>query len=240
MNPSEPTPLHCRPEAFEALAEELDGLDTTRGLLRCAVAVSMHRLPDADADEVERQIEQLAESVAERVRSDQPRALLAHAHEVLFDEARFAGNTTDYYHPFNSYMPKVLETKRGNPISLALLYKCVLESLGVRVLGINVPGHFLAGVVGLQPDASHPLAAKPLLIDPFHHGRTLSREEAFARIEEIAGGSVLRDEALLRPATHVEWITRLIQNLVAAFDRLGKRDDMAAMLELRALVESIR
>lgn len=238
MNPSEPTPLHCHPRAFEALAEEIDGIDTTRGLVRCAVAVSMHQLDTADPDAVEGEIVTLATSISDRVNTDQPRALLAHAHAVLFDEARFAGNTTDYYHPDNSHLPRVLETRQGLPITLVLLYKAVLETVGVRVLGINAPGHFLAGVSD-TPDSAKPGAPK-LLIDPFHGGKMLSREEAFGRIEEIAGGSVVRDDALLRPATHTEWLIRLIQNLVTAFDKQDRRDDMAAMLEMRALVESIR
>ncbi len=242
MNPSEPTPLHCRPYAFEALAAELEGIDTTRGLVRCAVAVAMHQLDDADPDAVEAQIITLATSIRDRVNTDQPRALLAHAHAVLFDEARFAGNTDDYYHPDNSYLPRVLETRQGLPITLVLLYKAVLETLGLRVVGINAPGHFLAGVQDAENGPADPAGspkAVRLLIDPFHGGKMLSREEAFARIEEIAGGMVARDDALLRPATHTQWLIRLIQNLVTAFDKLGRRDDMNAMLELRSLVESI-
>ncbi|MEM1028337.1 MAG: transglutaminase-like domain-containing protein [Planctomycetota bacterium] len=261
MNPSEPTPLHCHPRAFEALAEEIDGIDTTRGLVRCAVAVSMHELGDADPDAVEGEIVTLATSIRDRVNTDQLQALLAHAHAVLFDEARFAGNTDDYYHPDNSYLPRVLETRQGLPITLVLIYKAVLETLGVRVLGVNAPGHFLAGVRDSTPAPTPGNAApggttaddsyldqagvnKPnaplLLIDPFHGGKMLNREEAFTRIEEIAGGSVVRDDALLRPATHTEWLIRLIQNLVTAFDKQNRRDDMSAMLELRALVESVR
>ncbi|MEM9417852.1 MAG: transglutaminase-like domain-containing protein [Planctomycetota bacterium] len=238
MNPSEPTPLHCRPQAFEALAEELDAIDTARGLVRCAVAVSMHQLEDANPDNVEGEIVTLATSISDRVNSAQTQALLAHTHAVLFEEARFTGNTSDYYHPDNSYLPRVLETRQGLPITLVLLYKAVLETVGVRVLGINAPGHFLAGVSDL-PENEKPGTPK-LLIDPFHGGKMLNREEAFSRIEEIAGGSVLRDDSLLRPATHTEWLIRLIQNLVTAFDKLNQRDDMAAMLEMRALVESVR
>lgn len=238
MNPSEPTPLHCRACAFETLAEELDGIDTTRGLVRCAAAVSMHELQDVDPDAVERQINELAVSISDRVNTDQPQALIAHAHAVLFDEARYAGNTSEYYHPHNSYLPRVIESRQGLPITLVLLYKAVLETLGLRVLGINAPGHFLAGVSESLEDATP--GSPKLLIDPFYGGKMLTREEAFQRIEEIAGGSVLRDDTLLRPATHTEWLIRLIQNLVTAFDKLDRRDDMAAMLELRALVESIR
>ncbi|MEL7090086.1 MAG: hypothetical protein AAGL98_16885, partial [Planctomycetota bacterium] len=73
MNPLEPTPLHCRPDAFEALAVELEALDTTRGLLRCAVAVSMHQLDGVSLQDTEAQIDALAASIADRVQGHQPR-----------------------------------------------------------------------------------------------------------------------------------------------------------------------
>lgn len=248
MNHPESPPLHCRPEAFEALALELDAIDTTRGLVRCAVAVAMHQLHDADPDAVEAQLDALAGTIGERVQNAQPRALLAHAHAVLFDEARFTGNADDYYHPDNSYLPRILETRRGLPLTLVLLYKAVLEPLGLPVRGINAPGHFLAGVMEtsagddaklVHADSGGAVAGQ-LLIDPFHGGKLLTREEAFARIEDIAGGSVMHHDSLLRPATHTQWLTRLIQNLVTAFDKRGRRDDMAAMHEMRTLVESIQ
>ncbi|MEO1235704.1 MAG: transglutaminase-like domain-containing protein [Planctomycetota bacterium] len=236
MNPVPPTPppapLHCRPEAFDTLARSLEAVDTTRGLVRCAVAVSMHQHPDADADAVERELQRLSQTIADRTQSDHPPALLAHAHAVLFDEAGFAGNTDDYYHPDNSYLHRVLDTKRGLPITLTLVYKAVLEPLGLRVRGVNAPGHFLAAV----HDRDH---GPPTLIDPFHGGKLLTREEAFTRIETVAGGAVVRDDALLPPARHDTWLVRLIQNLVGSFDRLGRRDDMAALNELKALARSI-
>lgn len=234
MMPS-PAPLHCRPEAFDALTHELEALDTTAGLLRCAVAVSMHEMQDVDADAVQQSVTELSESVAERLRSDSPRAVLAHAHEVLFDEARFHGNKSDYYNPRNSYLSAVLKSKQGLPISLVLLYKCVVEPLGIEVKGINAPGHFLAGVV----ERTEGRPAGLMLVDPYDAGRILSREEAFARIEELAGGSVMHSDQLLRPATHAQWLTRLVQNLIGSFDKLGRRDDMAAMMEMRALIESV-
>lgn len=242
MNAPEPTPLHCRPEAFNALATHLDELDTPSGLIRCAVAVSMHELPNAKIDAVQDQIAALADQIKDRLRSTDPRAKLAHAHAVLFEEARFRGNTRDYYHPDNSYLSRVLDTRRGQPLTLVLLYKTVVESLGLRVLGINAPGHFLAGVlerrVTTQRDGLNDPPNRLLLVDAFAGGRTLSRDEAFDRIEQIAGGSVVRDDALLRPATHAQWLLRLIHNLITAFDRRGQRDDMAAMLEMKTLVES--
>ena len=235
-----PTPLHCRAAAFDTLADELDGLDTTRGLVRCATAVAMHRLTDADPDRVEADLQTLTQSISDRLRSDDPRAVLAHAHAVLFDEARFRGNAEDYYDPRNSYLPAVLTRHLGLPITLTLVYKAVLERLGLRVVGVNAPGHFLAGVVGQTPEggASAGRPGVAMVVDPFHGGRVLNRAEAFRLIEQATGGGMPDEESLLHPATHTQWLVRIIQNLAACFDRLGQTDDLHAMLEMRALVET--
>jgi regulator of sirC expression with transglutaminase-like and TPR domain len=77
------------------------------------------------------------------------------------------GNATDYYNPRNSYLPLVLKTREGLPITLTLVYKCVLDGLGLTVHGINAPGHFMAGVESADADGAEPAR---MLVDPFEGG----------------------------------------------------------------------
>ena len=65
---------------------------------------------------------------------------------VLFEEEGFAGNLERYYNALNSYLPVVLNARRGLPIVLGLIYKAVGESAGLLVEGINAPGHFLVRI----------------------------------------------------------------------------------------------
>ncbi len=231
-------PLHCRQDAFTALRDQLPQLNTTDGLVRAAVAISMHELGDADLIEVESSLDDLARQVRERVVGDDPRALVAHAHHVLFEEARFRGNLGDYDNPVNSYLPRVLRTRLGLPITLTLIYKAVLERVGVPAVGINAPGHFLAGVPAVAVGAlSSP--NKLAFIDAFAAGRLLSREEALQRVINTAGGDLLLDENadLLPVATHKHWLLRMIRNLHMGFERRGQFDDVNAMAELSQLVQ---
>ncbi len=84
-----------------------------------------------------------------RVSSGNPKALIARLHQVLFDERGFTGNADDYYAPENSYLPCVLESRRGIPVTLSLIYKSVAQRVGLSARGINTPAHFL-GVGGSQ------------------------------------------------------------------------------------------
>ena len=227
-------PSHCRAQAYDCLSKHLPELDSTRGLLRCAVAISMHELQRVDLAGVESQIDQLVKRVSGRLKSQHARAVMAHMHEVLFEERGFKGNKADYHNPRNSYLPIVLRTGRGLPISLSLLYKCVAEPLGVTVEGINAPGHFMVAVIASGSD--EPVVAETI-IDPFHGGRMLSKDEAVQLSLKAVGGQAMPDNPLAY-ASHRQWLLRMLQNLVGVFERLGQRDDMAAMLELRDLVLS--
>src|SRR5690606_1925932 len=117
----------------------------------------------------------------------------------------------------------VLETRRGIPITLSLVYKEVLERLGLSVAGTNAPGHFLTSVWA---------DGRPILVDAFTRGRVLSRAEAYERIEKLVG-PVDRGTECLAAATNHGWIARILQNLLVVFGRARRQAALAAMLELQ-------
>jgi regulator of sirC expression with transglutaminase-like and TPR domain len=233
--------MHCRLDAFTALRDELADLETTDGLVRAVVAVAMHELDDGEADpmHVATTLDDFADQVRARVVGHAPRALLAHAHHVLFEEARFRGNLGDYDNPANSYLPRVLKSRLGLPIMLTLVYKAVLERLDIPVAGINAPSHFLAGVPAEIVGSVTSQRGELAFIDPFCGGILLSREEAIHRIAQNADGDMLLDETVdfLPVATHKQWLIRILNNLHLGFDRRGQVDDSRAMAEMIWLVE---
>ena len=216
---------HCQPEAFAFFANQLPHLQTTEGLLRAAIAVSMHALDDVDAGRVEQRLRILSLRVSERSPSGRDAAILANMHAVLFDEEGFLGNLERYYNALNSYLPAVLDTRRGLPIILSLLYKVVGEWAGLKVEGINAPGHFL---VRVHCDNAW------MFVDPFFGGQVLSRAEAFDRLDRVAGGRVPRTSQMLAPATHEQWLIRILGNLRQLFSAEGRVEDLAAMTELHS------
>lgn len=223
-----PHAIHCHPQAYHDFAEQMAGLASTGNLIQAAIAVASHELEGLDPHQTLAQIEALVARVRSRLRSKRIEAVLAHLHEVLFEEEGFQGNTDDYFNPNNSYLPRVLQTRRGIPVTLTLLYKGVAEPLGLQVEGINAPGHFLARVY---------LEEGSLLIDPFYGGRILTPEEAVGRVQEITGWVVPVGGQYLPKATHRQWIARLLTNLQNIFVTQGRAADAAAMGELHAVLE---
>jgi regulator of sirC expression with transglutaminase-like and TPR domain len=221
-------PQCCSSEAFKLLARQVDSINSPDALLNGAVAVAMHQMEQVNPQTVDQQFQKYADIVRKRVRGNQPQAILAHLHGVLFEEEGFRGNTEDYYNTANSYLPAVLETKRGLPITLSLVYKIVAERLGLRSWGVGLPGHFLVGVEE-SPE-------RTLLIDPFAGGRILNADEAHERIKELFGPEMEWSDEMLRPASHRHWLTRILQNLLHVFGTNSKYNDVAAVLEMEMVL----
>jgi regulator of sirC expression with transglutaminase-like and TPR domain len=221
-------PICCAPDAYRLLSNQLPVINSADALLQGAIAVSLHQLKkSADPMKVDATIQGYVDVIRARVRGSQPQALLAHMHEYLFEDLNFSGNTLDYYNTANSYLPAVLETRLGLPITLCLIYKAVAERLGFRTWGVGLPGHFLCGIE---------LEGTRMLVDPFAAGRILTPDEARDRMREIFGDEAEWSEDLLRPASNRHWLTRMLQNLLNIFGSSGAYNDVAAMLEMEILL----
>ncbi|CAN5529545.1 SirB1 family protein [soil metagenome] len=216
-------PLCCSPRSYALLTKQLPSLTSMDSLVHAAVAVAMHQMVDVEPARVDAILQSYADNVRSRVRGRQTQAILAHLHEFLFDELGFTGNTDDYYNTNNSYLPSVLETKRGLPITLSLMYTVVAQKLGLKAYGVALPGHFM---VGIDIDDGR------MLIDPFAGGKLINTDEAHARLKELFGPEVEWSDELLQPASHVHWLTRMLQNLLNVFSSTGHYADVAAMLEM--------
>jgi len=220
-------PICCSSDSFDLLSRQLVTINSPDALLLGAVAIARHQIQDVDAMAVDQTIQDHANKIRSRVKSSQKVALLAHLHEYLFEELGFVGNRDDYYNPINSYLPAVLETKRGLPISLSLVYKLIAERVGLRVHGVGLPGHF---VVSVQADG------EPMLIDAFNGGRELSIDEAHEKVREIHGPDAPWSEEWLRPVSNRHWLTRMLQNLLNVFGARSQYTDVAAVLEMEMLL----
>jgi regulator of sirC expression with transglutaminase-like and TPR domain len=129
--------------------------------------------------------------------------------DYLFGELHFVGNTVTYEDPRNSFLNEVLDRRTGIPITLALVYMEVARRAGVRVEGVNFPGHFL-----LRCPARHaaPLT-DDLIIDPFHGGALLSEDACRARLRRQTDTEERLATPLLVHATKPQILARMLLNL---------------------------
>lgn len=147
----------------------------------------------------------------------------------LFDQLGFTGNRTAYYDWRNSCIDRVIATRTGIPISLSILMIEVARRLGVRLVGVNMPAHFL---VRAENDDE-------TFYDPFHAGRRLDRAGARALFEEITRGQAVWHESHLDPASNRAIVIRMLNNLKASFARHSDDVRYAMVMELRAQVPEL-
>jgi regulator of sirC expression with transglutaminase-like and TPR domain len=151
--------------------------------------------------------------------------------DYLFGDLRFVGNDVAYSDPRNSCLNDVLDRRTGIPITLALLYMEVARRANLAVEGINFPGHFLLR----NPAGRSETAAQDLIIDAFHGGLLLSREQLRQRAgaDEHDQDPMVFERQLLPRATKPQILIRMLHNLKRVY--VGMRSfpqarDVAALL----------
>jgi regulator of sirC expression with transglutaminase-like and TPR domain len=197
-----PSPL----DYFTALVQEDEGFP----LLEATVAVAMDEYPDLDVQAVLGEVAQLLARLRRRLPPDAgPLQRLRLLNQFFFRDLGFGGNVNHYHDPDNSYLNVVLRSRRGIPISLAVLWLELAQGLGLQARGVNFPGHFMVKV--------H-LPQGQVVMDPFT-GQSLGREDLSERLEPFKRRNGLVDEfdvpvgLYLQSAPPRDILARVLRNL---------------------------
>ena len=202
-------------------------------LAQAALLIAATEYPELSIEREQFRIDAIAEGVASRMDDDSPLYQLNTLSEYLFDELKFAGNHTNYHDPRNSFLNDVIERRKGIPITLSLLYIEVGKRLGVPLLGIGMPGHFIVRHRD-EPD---------VFVDPFHGGILLSVEECAERLKQVTQGAMAWDREYLEPVNSREFIARMLRNLKVVYlqrrnyERVLATIDRVIALQPEATVE---
>lgn len=203
------TPRFEAPTALQYFAS-LVAEDEGFALLEAAISVAQDEVPGLDAQAVLAQVDALAQRLERRVPADAVvLQKLRFLNRFFFQDLGFAGNVNDYYDRRNSYVHEVLATRRGIPITLALIYMELAAHIGLNARGVSFPGHFLVKLRAGQGE---------VVIDPMS-GRSLSRDELEERLAPYRRARGLTGEfeaplgLFLQAAPPREVIARLLRNL---------------------------
>jgi len=186
-------------------------------LARGALVIAGHGRPPIDEEAALGQLDGLAERVRIRLDVGDPEsAVAARLHDVLYRELGFrAPSAAEYGDPANSRLDSVLARRVGLPISLAIVELETAWRLGLSLVGVGLPGHFIVG----GPDG--------MLFDPADGGRDLTPDDCQALIHRSVGDGVLLHAGMLRPVGRRQILARVLRNLRTA--HLARRDWPAAV-----------
>lgn len=185
--------------------------------------VATYQYPDLDYTELSQQVEQLyyevwTEFKEDLVPFDQVRII----NSVLFNKLKFRANTKNFHSPANSMINAVLESKKGNPITLCAVYLLVAKKLDLPVYGVNLPNLFILTYKG---------EAMQFYINAFNKGLIFSKEDIDHYLEHL---NIPSQEIFYEPCGHVDIVLRCLRNLVVSFEKLGdyhKSDEVKLILK---------
>jgi len=151
--------------------------------------------------------------------SEAVRRLAAH----LFQTMRFAGNEANYYDPDNSCLSRVIDTRRGIPVTLAVLFLLLAKRLKIHAYGVGTPGHFLLGY--REDGEAH-------YLDPFRQGRRMAPTEVRRML--VRNGYEYKP-SYLRPCGPREILVRMMRNLLSIYQKTGaaeRAERLSSLVEI--------
>lgn len=175
--------------------------------------VATYQYPDLQFETIKAQIEQLYYEVWLQLENDMhPLDQVKVVNSVIFGKLKFAANTTNFHSPANSMINLVLDTKKGNPITLCAVYMLVAQKLKMPVYGVNLPNLFV-----LTYKKEH----TQFYINAFSRGVILSKADIDNYISKL---NLEPLDIFYEPCSHVDIIFRVLRNLVVSFTRNNEED----------------
>lgn len=143
---------------------------------------------------------------------------------ILFGNLRFSANTKNFHSPGNSMLSKVIENKKGNPISLCSIYLLVANKLGLPVYGVNLPNLFVL---------TYKSRDITFYINAFNKGLIFSKQDISNYLEHL---KIAPRKEYFEPCRNIEIISRTLRNLYVAFEKIGELEKVEEIRQLLDIV----
>ncbi len=225
---------------FEEIKNQLNDWVNSdeKDLLKGAIIVAKSQYPGLDEKAIYDEFERIQRDVWLEV-NDHLTALerVRILNKVLFGSYHFQGNTKNFHSPLNSYINVVLETKKGNPLSLSLIYSVIAQRLGFPIFGVNLPNQFILAY--MDENAIHRFMNKEnkygvlFYINPFSKGSIFDENEINEFLKNIKAP---QNREYYEPCSNSTIIKRMLTNLIAAFQQVGNVEKVEELIVLRDLL----
>jgi serine protease Do len=190
---------------YDELTKVLDGPEDKVDLIHAALLLAKLDNEEVDMDAYRNEVERMAKKVAAGLAKDAMDEAKLKALNAFFFEARgFHGSRGDYYNRSNSYLNEVIDDREGLPITLSVLYMDLARRIGVTVVGVGLPGHFVTRHMPKDGDGK--------FIDVYDRGEFLTADEAKKKASNFTGKEV--GDAVLKPVTKKAIVVRMLHNLL--------------------------
>ena len=209
---------------YELLRERLKNWYTSpeQDLITGMWIVATYQYPDLELEKLKQDLEQIYYETWLEFRPDlHPYDQVKVINSVLFNKLKFGANTKNFHSPGNSMINVVIESHKGNPISLCVIYMLVAQKLKLPVYGVNLPNLFIL----TYKDDNH-----QFYINAFNRGLIFSKQDIENYIHEL---HLVPQKSFFEACSSLEIIRRVLRNLVMSFEKIGehaKADEVKVLL----------
>ncbi len=210
-----------------------------KDILEGAYIVARYQYPELNLYEITNEIKKIVNEAASELQEDFSAADKVNVlNRIIFDANKFIPNTTNYYSPQNSYINQVIYSKKGNPISLGIIYISVAYRLGIPIYGVNLPKNFILGFKDRFQNLLNSNENKTNIlfyINPFNRGSILGRKEIDYFLKQQ---NIKNNDMFYETCSNIDIIQRLILNLIYSYEKLGYNTKVKDLQELLKLSKS--
>lgn len=200
---------------------EQGGDDLLEGLWLLAT----YQYPDLDFNKIKDLFQQIYYEVWLEFKPEaEPMEQIKILNSVIFNKLKFAPNTRNFHSISNSMINVVLESKRGNPISLCCIYLLVAQKMRLPVYGVNLPNLFIL---------TYKQGREQFYINVFNKGLVFTRQDIDQYLTNL---KLEKNEIFYEPCSHPDIIRRMLRNMMLAYEKSGETERQD---EVRQLLNAI-
>lgn len=213
-------------------------------LLSALCIIARYQYPNLDEQAVQQTLQAIRIEVWMGL-NEQMTALeqVRHLNFVLFRVHKFRGNTDEYLNPNNNFINKVLETRKGNPLMVGLVYMLIAQKLDLPIYGVNLPQHFVLAYLeqgsysgqNKSEDFQQESYRRPLFyINAFNMGSVFGKRDVDQFLKMV---QVEPQDQFYRACTNTEILLRLCANLESSY---RDAEEFHKISEVQALQKLIK
>ncbi len=200
-----------------ALWYQSGGFDLLRGIL----IINRYQYPDLDEGKIINQIEAIKRDVwLQMMYEASPVEKVKLLNHIFYNVYGFSGNTSNHQNPQNSYLSQVLESKKGNQISLAIIYSIIAQKIDIPIYGVNLPQHFILAYVD-EVEQQEKDNGILFYINVFNKGYIFGKRDIDQFLRQL---QIKPESFFYEPCTNTEIIKRVLRNLISSYEKAGANE----------------
>ena len=226
---------------FEVIKNQLLEWTTSseKDLLEGAIIIAKFQYPDLDDSQIYNSIQAIRKDIWLELNDNQTAyEQVKIFNRIFFGMHHFQGDTKNYYSPVNSCINVVMESKKGNPLVISLIYSIIAQKLDLPIYGVNLPNHFILAYMddkgtGFLSNTQNEYGVL-FYINAFSKGSVFDATEIKSFLDEL---KLSYERTFFEPCSNTSIIMRMINNLIASYQQIGNAEKVEALIRLKEILD---